>query len=68
MIDGIIYVNQIPQWLGSLRSSQRKRLCGAHNSDSRPPEILNIVEHGTGSVLGQQLIASPGQEREAAVQ
>lgn len=117
MIDGLIFINQIPSWLKSLHSSQRKRLgfradipdestfrrilrtidskhlsdclnswlvgtsiegkvlaidgkrlCGAHNSDSRPPEILNIVEHGTGVVLGQQLIAKPGQEREAAVQ
>lgn len=116
MIDGIISINQIPYWLGSLHPSQRKRLnfkatipdestfrrllrtidsvqmadcvnswlkgtalegkilaldgkrlCGAHSSNSKPPEILNIVEHGSGEVLGQQLILGTGQEREAAV-
>lgn len=113
-IDGVVFVNQVPFWLRSLHSTQRKRLnfradipdestfrrilrtidsghlsdcvnfwlkgtkiegkilaidgkrlCGAHNSGSKPPEILNIVEHGTGEVLGQQLIAGVGQEREA---
>jgi predicted transposase YbfD/YdcC len=44
-----------------------KRLCGAHVSDSKPPEILNIVEHGSGEVLGQKLISGTGQEREAVV-
>ena len=44
-----------------------KRMCGAHNSDENPPELLNIVEHGTGRILGQEIVESPGNERAAAV-
>lgn len=45
-----------------------KRLCGAHASGSKPPEVLNVVEHGSGDVVGQHLIAGTGQERDAATQ
>jgi predicted transposase YbfD/YdcC len=44
-----------------------KRLCGAHKYDEKPPELLNIVEHETGNILGQEIISSPGNERASAV-
>lgn len=42
-----------------------KRLCGAHNSDEKPPEILNAVQHGTGTVVGQAIVEKGRDEREA---
>ena len=44
-----------------------KRMCGARRSNENPPEMLNIVEHGTGQVLGQEIVDSPGNERAAAI-
>jgi predicted transposase YbfD/YdcC len=52
---------------GKIIAIDGKRMCGAHCSSEKPPEILNIVEHGTGQVIGQEVINSPGNERAAAV-
>jgi predicted transposase YbfD/YdcC len=42
-----------------------KRQNGAHDSAQRPPEVLNVVEHGTGIVLGHVGIEQGRDEREA---
>ena len=50
---------------GKFLALDGKRQCGAHNSDEKPPEILNVVEHNTGAVVGQAIIEKGRDEREA---
>lgn len=73
-VDSIHLSECVNLWLqgtslaGKTMAIDGKRLCGAHASGDQPPEILNVVEHGSGDVVGQQLIAGTGQERGAATQ